>query len=124
MEFYYSVLGGELKVSTFGEGNPAAAEDEKNLVMHAVIENGPLTLMASDGGKQHELKVGNNVSLSISGDDEEALTKYFNGLSDGGTVTMPLAKAHWGDTFGMFKDKFGIDWLINISAGQQNPDQK
>jgi PhnB protein len=120
MEFYHSVLGGELKVSTFGEGDPNADEAEKDLVMHAVIENGPLTFMASDGGAHHPVTVGNNMSMSLSGEDEEALTKYYNGLSDGGKVTMPLAKAPWGDQFGMFTDKFGINWMVNISATTKN----
>ena|SRR5258708_7501213 len=121
MEFYQSVLGGELKITTFGEGGAqGAAEDEKDLIMHAVIENGPLTFMASDGGKVHPVQVGDNMSMSLSGDDEEALTKYFNGLSEGGKVNMPLSKAPWGDTFGMFQDKFDINWLVNISAGSQS----
>jgi PhnB protein len=52
--------------------------------------------------------------MSVSGNDETQLTNFFNGLSAGGTVTVPLAKQVWGDLFGMFTDKFGINWLFNI----------
>jgi PhnB protein len=118
MEFYHSVLGGELKMTTFGEGHMSEDEGGANLIMHAVIENGPLTFMASDGGSHHPVNVGDNMSMSLSGDDEEALTNYFNKLSEGGKVDMPLEKAPWGDQFGMFTDKFGIHWMVNISGAQ------
>jgi len=62
---------------------------------------------------------GNNISNSLSGDDEAELKKYWEQLSDGGTVTMPLEKQMWGDTFGMCIDKFGISWMVNI-AGEAN----
>lgn len=124
MEFYKSVLGGELKITTFSEGGTPADEGDANLVMHALLENGPLTFMASDSGTKHEVNMGDNISMSISGEDEEAITKYFNGLAEGGEVTMPLSKAPWGDTFGMLTDKFGIKWMVNISAGQAPEAQK
>jgi PhnB protein len=56
--------------------------------------------------------------MSLSGDNEAELQGYFQKLAAGGTVTMPLEKAPWGDTFGMLTDKFGVPWLVNI-AGQQ-----
>jgi PhnB protein len=58
---------------------------------------------------------GSDFSLSLSGDDEAELHGYFEKLAAGGTVTMPLEKAPWGDTFGMLKDRFGVSWLVNIS---------
>jgi PhnB protein len=116
MEFYKSVLGGELKISTFGEGGAPAEEGEKDLVMHALLENGTLTFMASDSGTKHQVSVGDNISMSLSGPQDEDLTKYFNGLSEGGKVDMPLEAAPWGDKFGMLTDKFGIHWMVNISA--------
>jgi PhnB protein len=63
-----------------------------------------------------EYRPGTNFSMSLSGDDEAELRGYFDKLSDGGSVTMPLEKAEWGDTFGMCTDRFGISWLVNISA--------
>jgi|SRR5581483_6298588 len=124
MEFYHSVFGGELKMTTFGEGMTGADEAEKELIMHAVIENGPLTFMASDGGSHHPVNTGDNISMSLSGDDDEALSKYFKALSEGGKVNMPLEKAAWGDKFGMLTDKFGINWMVNISGGQPTGEAK
>lgn len=85
--------------------------------MHAMLvaTNG-MTLMASDTPKQMEYKPGTNVSVSLSGDDEAELRPYFEKLSQGGTIAVPLEKAPWGDTFGMLNDKFGIGWLVNITG--------
>jgi len=119
MEFYKSVFGGELKVSTYGEfPNPSVTDDVKDQVMHAVLETPHLQLMASDSGPMGEGTVGDNVSLSLSGDDEAVLTKYFEGLSDGGKVTVPLATQQWGDTFGMVTDKYGMNWMVNITKAK------
>ena len=78
-------------------------------------DNG-ITFMASDTPKGMEYKPGTNYSMSLSGDNEAELRGYFEKLSVGGTVTMPLEKAPWGDTFGMVNDKFGVQWLVNITA--------
>lgn len=75
--------------------------------------------MASDGNAQHLVHMGDNISMSIAGDDAEKLTEYFNKLSVGGKVDMPMAKQFWGDTFGMLTDKFGIHWMVNISSAEQ-----
>lgn len=83
--------------------------------MHASLDNGALTIFASDGQQNEDVVEGTNVNLSISGSDEALLTKYFAGLSDGGTVTHPLQKEVWGDIFGHFTDKFGFHWMINIT---------
>ena len=72
--------------------------------------------MASDGNSENPVRMGDNISMSIAGDDETVLTEYFNKLSEGGKVDMPLAKQFWGDTFGMFTDKFGIHWMIILSG--------
>ncbi len=117
MEFYAEVLGGNLTVSTFGENQAATDPSEADLVMHADLE-GPdgLRLMGSDTPSHMEYRPGTNVSLSLSGDDEATLRGYFEKLSDGGSVTMPLEKAPWGDLFGMCTDRFGTQWLVNVSA--------
>jgi PhnB protein len=87
--------------------------------MHAVLEapNG-ITFMGSDTPKGMEYRPGKSISMALNGDNKEELAAYFDKLSAGGTVRMPLAAAPWGDTFGMLTDKFGIDWLVNI-AGQK-----
>ncbi len=117
MEFYHAVFGGKLTLGTFKEFQASQGPDEDNLIMHAQLEteNG-LTLMASDTPSRMEYRPGTNFSISLSGDNQAELTGYFEKLSDGGTVTMPLTTAPWGDTFGMFTDKFGVSWLVNISG--------
>jgi PhnB protein len=116
MEFYRSVFGGKLTMSTFKDLHASQDPSEDELVMHSVLEGEDgITFMASDTPKRMEYRPGTNFSMSLSGDDGEALSRYFERLSDGGTVTMPLAKAVWGDTFGMLTDRFGVSWLVNIS---------
>jgi PhnB protein len=69
--------------------------------------------MGSDMPPDFDLKVGNNVSVSINADSKEEAERLFNGLSAGGTVTMPLNDTFWGAYFGMFTDKFGVNWMVN-----------
>ncbi len=117
MEFYQTVFGGKLNTSTFKDYHASQDPSEDNLVMHSELEadNG-ITFMASDTPNRMEYKPGTNYSMSLSGDDEAELGGYFQKLSAGGNVTMPLTKAMWGDTFGMLVDKFGVSWLVNITA--------
>ena len=118
MEFYRDVFGGTLSVNTFGEyGAPDAPEAD--LVMHALLEtDGGFTLMGSDTPPGMTFSPGDNISVSLSGDDAEELRGYWEKLSDGGTVSVPLEKQMWGDVFGMCVDRFGIPWLVNISEPQ------
>ena len=116
MTFYQQVLGGDLTISTFGElGRRARAPVG---VMHAQLETPDgFTIMASDTGPgMGEVAPGSNFAVSLSGDDE-ALRGYWQGLADGGKVTMPLEKQTWGDEFGMLTDRYGIPWLVNIGTG-------
>lgn len=117
MEFYRSVFGGRLDVSTFKEYNASQDPAEDNKIMHSMLEadNG-IAFMASDTPNGMEYRPGTTVSMSLSGDDSETLTGYFRKLSAGGTIGMPLEKAPWGDTFGLVTDKFGIEWMVNISG--------
>jgi PhnB protein len=120
MEFYRSVFGGELTVSTFGEfGQSGPSADN---VMHAQLETpSGYTIMASDTPEGMPYDSGSSITVSLSGDDGDELRRYWNGLSEGGTVSMPLEKQMWGDEFGQLTDRFGIGWLVNIS-GQQSGD--
>ena len=117
MEFYQSVFGGKLQMATFKDYHASQDASEDNLIMHSQLEddNG-IVLMASDTPGRMEYRPGTNMSISLSGDNEAELTGYFEKLSAGGTVTMPLEKAMWGDSFGMCVDKFGVQWLVNISG--------
>jgi PhnB protein len=118
MRFYKTVFGGNLTVNTFsdfGTKDPAIAKK----VMHAQLEtdNG-FTLMASDLAPGMEHEPGNNITVSLSGDEADALRGYWKKLSRGGEVTMPLEKQVWGDEFGQCRDKFGVSWMVNISQAQ------
>ena len=117
MEFYRTVFGGKLDLSTFKDLHASQDPSEDNMIMHSVLEadNG-ITIMASDTPNRMEYRAGTNMSMSLSGDNEAELKAYFEKLSVGGMVTMPLEKAIWGDSFGMFTDKFGVQWLVNITG--------
>jgi PhnB protein len=117
MEFYRTVFGGKLDLSTFKELHASQDPSEDNMIMHSVLEadNG-ITIMASDTPSRMEYRPGTNMSMSLSGDNEAELKAYFEKLSAGGMVTMPLEKAVWGDSFGMCTDKYGVQWLVNITA--------
>jgi PhnB protein len=119
MEFYKDVFGGKLDISTFGEyGDPNGPG--ANNVMHAQLETDRgFTLMASDAPPGMEFNQGDgNITISLSGDDEAELRGYWDKLSEGGTVTMPLEKQMWGDIFGMCTDKFGMPWMVDIVTQQ------
>jgi PhnB protein len=114
LDFYKEVFGGELAVNTFGEFGQQDSPDADK-VMHGQLEtaNG-FTLMASDTPAGMERNPGDNISVSLSGDDADDLRRYWDRLSDGGTVAVPLEKQMWGDEFGMCVDRFGIPWMVNI----------
>jgi len=121
--FYKSVFGGEFAMfSRFGDmdvGMPMN-DDEKSKVMHVALPIGGTVLMGSDvPDAMGPIAPGNAHSLAIEPDNEEDARRLFNGLSEGGTVTMPLDNAPWGALFGMFKDKFGFDWMVNYFTGPQ-----
>lgn len=122
MEFYHSCLGGNLEIMDFGSAgdNAGVADEEKNLVMHAKIENGDLLLMASDTSEKHgRVTTGSSISISMNCSSEEEIDRAFAQLSEGGTVTMPLENTFWGAKFGMFSDKFGMPWMLNFDRPQE-----
>lgn len=117
MDFYQSVFGGELTRSTFGEFHASEDPAEQDKVMHSMlVTDGGLVLMAADTPNSMEYTPGGSHSVSLSGEDEPELRGYWEKLSDGGMVTVPLEKAPWGDTFGMCVDRFGVSWLVNIAG--------
>ncbi len=114
MEFYAGALGGTLRISTFGE---FGADDQAiaGKVMHGMLEtDSGFTLMGADTPPGMPYNPGDNIAISLSGDDEAELRGYWDKLSEGGTVTVPLEKQMWGDVFGMLTDQFGIGWMVNI----------
>lgn len=117
MEFYQSVFGGELAVSTFADFGMSDDPSEADKVMHSMLEapNG-LVLMGADTPSNMEYIAPAGVSISLSGDDEAALRGYWEALSASGTVAEPLEVAPWGDAFGMCVDRYGVTWMVNIAG--------
>jgi len=116
MEFYRSVFGGDLKVSTFGEfgaPDPAIADQ----VMHAQLDTDKdYCLMASDMPPGVPHRPGNNITCSLSGEAGEGLEEAWAKLSAGGEVTVAFEKQPWGDVFGACTDRFGIPWMVNVTS--------
>ena len=125
-EFYRSVFGGDFSsLNRFSEMPPdpnfKVSEEEKNRIMHVSLPVSKETiLMGSDKfiGHGPDLNMGNNFSLSVNTDSKEAADKIFSALSEGGQVTMPMADTFWGSYFGMAKDKFGINWMVNVDLNK------
>jgi PhnB protein len=122
MQFYQQVFGGNLTLSTFGEGpadahqDPLAnSEEQKTRIMHARLE-GAVTLLASDNPHLTSAADRTTFSLSLEGSDAPRLSAYFEQLSQGGHITSPLQLQFWGATFGMLTDRYGVNWMINITA--------
>ena len=119
MEFYRDVFDGKLDMNTFKEFNASSDPSEDDKIMHARLEAGDgIVFMAADTPSHIEYRPGSNFNMSLSGEDESTLRGYFDRLSEGGTVLMPLEQAAWGDVFGMLVDRFGVRWLVNISKTQ------
>jgi PhnB protein len=119
MEFYRDVFGGDLSLNTFGEYGDSNAPGADN-IMHAQLETeSGFRLMASDTPPGAEFNPGSgNITISLSGDDEQELRGYWDKLSDGGNVTMPLEKQMWGDLFGQCTDRYGVAWMVDVVQPQ------
>jgi PhnB protein len=117
MERYRDVLGGELTLSTFGDFGQAGTPIE-HLIMHSQLETpAGFTLMGADTPPGMDRRPGNTVTVVISGDEEPAMRGYWEGLSAGGTIDVPLERQMWGDLYGQCTDRFGTIWQFNISTG-------
>lgn len=121
--FYKSVFGGEF-TSLMRFGETPGCEDmpvtEKDGIMHISYQIGSTMLMASDvPSSMEQVKFGSSVSLCINVEAREEADRIFNGLSEGGNVSMPMQDMFWGDYFGMLTDKFGIQWMISFNANLQ-----
>lgn len=115
MEFYQSVFGGELRLTTFGDLQASQDPAEQDKIMHGMLETDDgLVLMGADTPSAMEHVPAAGFAVSLSGDDEPRLRGWWEALSTGGSVMMPLEPAPWGDIFGMCTDRFGIEWMVDI----------
>lgn len=116
MEFYKSIFGGQLNVTTYKDAGVNAEGTSPEWLMHASLEGGEVKLMGSDTAQASpEAK---KVSLSLGGTDEARMREIFDKLSAGGKVFSALKKEAWGDLFGSFTDKYGVEWMMNIGAAK------
>jgi PhnB protein len=119
--FYKSVFGGEfekiIRYKDIASAEFPVAEKEANKVMHIALPIGPNTLMANDVpeimGKTNENE--NRSKIFVSTESREEADKIFNGLSAGGDVEMPIGDSPWGSYFAMFRDKYGIEWMVEFA---------
>jgi PhnB protein len=119
LEFYRSVLGGELQIMTFGDMGAEGPVPPPEGVMHGYLETPDgFVLMASDGEPGRETGAPTGISVSLSGDDPGKLGGWFTALAEGGTVDVPFEKQMWGDLFGQVTDRFGVRWLVNAADPQ------
>jgi PhnB protein len=126
--FYKSVFGGEFpyigryKDMPAAEGAKPLSPEEGEKIMHVSLPISAETmLMGSDTGGEWAATYaqGNNFAVSINTDRKEEADRLFTELSKGGQVTMPMSTTFWGDYFGMFTDKFGINWMVSFNANHQ-----
>lgn len=118
--FYKSVFGGEfLKITRFKDIASTefrVSENEANKIMHIALPIGKSILMANDVpeimGRTNENE--NRSKIVISAESKEEADKLFNGLSAGGQIEMPISDSPWGSYFGMFRDKYGIEWMVDF----------
>ncbi len=122
--FYKSVFGGEFPyMGRFGEMPPSEenqmSPEHANRIMHVSLPISKETvIMGSDTGGEWaaNFKQGNNFSISITAESQDVADRLFGGLSAGGTITMPMNETFWGDYFGMFTDKFGVNWMVSFDT--------
>ncbi|MBP6557928.1 MAG: VOC family protein [Flavobacterium sp.] len=124
--FYQSVFGGEFpymgkfKDMPSSEHFPPTSADEADRIMHISLPISNTVLMGSDSTSQSgDAIIGTNISVSINTDSRVEADRIFNGLSAGGNAFMPMANTFWGAYFGMFTDKFGINWMVNFDENPQ-----
>jgi len=112
MELYKSIFGGELSVTTYKDAGVNAEGTSPDWLMHCSLEGGEVKLMGSDTAQASP--VAKKVSLSLGGTDEARMREIFDALSAGGKMFSALKKEAWGDLFGSFTDKYGVEWMMNI----------
>lgn len=125
VEFYAKVFGTEKpQIMAFGDAKPDPSyplpDEAKNLVMHAQLMISGSSVMFSDVFPGSKFVEGNNVSLTIVSNNEDEIKAYFNGLKDGGHVSMELQETFWSKCYGQLKDKFGVNWQLSYDSGEMS----
>jgi PhnB protein len=113
LNFYKECFGGEFTLTRYGENPMPAPDDFKQKILHASFKSESIVFYASDHTPEHQIKNGDNITLSLEFADTVEQEKIFKLLSSGGVVTMPLQDQFWDAKFGMLTDRFGFIWLLN-----------
>ncbi|CAD5994033.1 VOC family protein [Agreia sp. COWG] len=122
MEFYQTVFGGELTMSRYADFGMNEDPSEADKIMHAqLVAPGGLVFMGADTPNSMAYTPGSNFSVSLSGRDVDELTGFWQKLSDGADIYVPLEMAPWGDSFGQLRDRFGVSWMVNIGGSPTEP---
>lgn len=117
LEFYQSVLGGQLDITRYADMPMEDMPGEPDWVMHGQLElDGGAVIMGADS--PNGAAGGSRVDIILYGDDADELGRAFDGLSAGGSVSIPFSQAPWGSHFGQFTDRFGVGWMIE-GGGEQ-----
>ncbi len=117
MAFYQSVFGGELTLNTFGDFGGAPDPAENDLIMHGQLETtSGFTLMGADTPSYMNYAAPAGMTVSLSGENAGELRGYWDRLSDGANIVVPLEKAPWGDFYGQLVDRYGTPWMVNIAG--------
>lgn len=116
IDFYKQALGAEEIFSqTYGD-SPMADMGPKDAIMHATIKIGESHIMMCDDMRPEAAETAGNISLAIGMNEIDTARRYFENLSQGGEVTMPLDKTFWAEAFGMLTDRFGVKWMVNCDT--------
>ena len=116
MDFYQSVFGGEVTSNTFADFG-AAGEDYAEQIMHAQLDTpAGFVLMASDTPPFMDYTPGRTVTMILHGEDEAEIRGYWDKLVEEGSIDTALEPQMWGDIYGQCTDKYGIEWMVNISG--------
>ena len=119
--FYKSVFGGEfekiIRLKDISSPEFPVAENDANKIMHIALPIGKNILIGNDipEGMGQVSENENRSKISVSAESREEADRLFNGLSAGGNVEVPMSDSPWGSYFGMFRDKFGIEWMVDFS---------
>jgi len=112
MEFYQSVLGGELAMTTFAEAGAGDFPGSDRIMHASLVTDGGIAIFGADTLVEMGHTPGDTVALSLMGNDD-ALPGLFRALAEGGTVTVPFERQMWGDDYGQLRDRFGVVWHVN-----------
>jgi PhnB protein len=123
MEFYAKSLGADLHMMTYAEGpgggpNCEIPQQARDKIMHARLQAGSAVLMASDSTPDRAVEAGTNFWVNIDCESLQEIERFFSALSEGASVTMPLQQTFWAARFAMLTDKFGVNWMFNLSQPQ------